>query len=231
METKLKHFDINDWTDYVRQVGDVAKREEMSRHLASGCKKCDGVVLFLRKLATVTAADTSSVPDSVVHNARAIFALREPEKVTLASMVAKLVYDSFREPLTAGVRSQHRVTRQAMYEAGDYCVDLRMEHERGGALVTLVGQVASRKEPSRVVAGTPVMLMSGKDVVARASCNQFGEFQMEYQPQQHIRLHVPVADGNRWIEVRLNELHPEDTGEKPANSTDFGGAENKDTQN
>jgi hypothetical protein len=227
----LKHFDINEWADYVRQIGDAAQRQIMSHHLDTGCKKCRSAVSFLQKLATVTAADKTSVPDSLIHNAKAIFALREPEKVTFASMVATLVYDSFREPLPAGVRGPQRVTRQAMYEAGDYCVDLRMEHERGGALVTLVGQVASRKEPGRTVKGTPVMLMSGKDVVARANCNQFGEFQMEYQPRQHIRLHVPVAEGGRWIEVRLHELHPENTGEEPASGTESGGAGSPDKQN
>jgi hypothetical protein len=211
----VKHYDINEWTDYVRRVGDASKREQMADHLGTGCNKCQGVVSFVQKLATVTSAETKSVPDYLVHNAKAIFALRQPEKLSLASTVAKLVFDSFRQPLPAGVRGQPRVTRQAMYEAGDYCVDLRMEHERGGALVTLVGQVASRKDPARGIAGTPVMLMSGKDVVARASCNQFGEFQMEYQPQQHIRLHVPVAAENRWIEVRLHELSPENTGEEP----------------
>jgi hypothetical protein len=212
----VKHYDMNQWTDYVRRVGDASQRDEMERHLGTGCNKCEGVVAFLKRLTTVTATDTRTVPDFLVHNAKALFAFRHPEKVSLASTIAKLVYDSFREPVPAGVRGQPRVTRQAMYEAGDYCVDLRMEHERGGALVTLVGQVASRKDPVKAIAGTPVMLMAGKDVVARASCNQFGEFQMEYQAQQQIRLHVPVAhEDNRWIEVRLFELSPENSGEEP----------------
>lgn len=211
----MKHYDINEWTDYVRQVGDTSQRADMSQHLGTGCKKCNGIVSFLSKLTAVTASDTVSVPDQLVRNAKAMFAMSRPEKVSLSSIVAKLVYDSFREPVPAGVRGQPRVTRQAMYEAGDYCVDLRMEHERGGAIVTLVGQVASRKNPGQGVAGTPVMLLSGKEVVAKASCNRFGEFQMEYPPQQHVRLHVPVADENRWIEVRLHELSPENTGEEP----------------
>jgi len=226
----VKHYDINAWTDYVRRVGDVTKREEMSQHLGTGCSKCQGVVSFLTKLAAVTASDTVTVPDSVMHNAKAIFALRQPEKVSLVSAVAKLVYDSFSEPLPAGVRGHQRVTRQAMYEAGDYCVDLRMEHERGGALVTLVGQVASRKDPAQGIGGTPVMLMAGKEVVARASCNQFREFQMEYLPQQHIRLHVPVTAENRWIEVRLGELSPENTGEGPGSEPGFGDSGEKHQQ-
>ena len=219
----MKHYDINDWTDYVRQVGDVTKREGMSQHLGA-CEKCQGTVSFLRKVVAVTSADTASVPDYLIRNAKAMFALRQPEKLALSSMIANLVFDSFREPLPEGVRGQQRVTRQAMYEAGDYCVDLRMEHERGGALVTLIGQVASRKNPALGISGTPVMLMAGKEVVARASCNKYGEFQMEYRPQQHIRLHVPVAEENRWIEVRLHELNPENTGGEPASDADFGGS-------
>ena len=209
----MKHYDINEWTDFVRRVGETSKREDMSQHLATGCKKCGGVVSFLEKLVTVTRSDTVKVPDQLVRNAKVLFAMSKPEKISMASTVAKLIFDSFSGPVPVGVRGTPRVTRQAMYEAGDYCVDLRMEHERGGALVTLVGQVASRKNPARGVAGTPVMLMAGKDVVAKASCNRFGEFQMEYQPQEQMRLHVPVADENRWIEVRLGELSPDNTGD------------------
>jgi hypothetical protein len=223
----VKHFDTTDWTDYVRNVGDVTKREEMARHLSSGCAKCQKLVSFLSKVVTVAGADHTTVPDYLVRNAKALFALRQPEKATLAATIAKLVYDSFREPLPAGVRGQQRVTRQAMYEAGNYCVDLRMEHERGGAMITLVGQVADRTNPARGVGGAPVMIMSGNDVLARANCNQFGEFQLEYEPRQHIRLHVPVAEGDRWIEVRLHELSSDEPRRDSASDTDFGDLDRK----
>jgi hypothetical protein len=101
-----------------------------------------------------------------------------------------LVFDSFREPLPAGVRSQHRVSRQTLYEAGDYAVDLRQEHERGGARVTMVGQVASRKEPGRALAGVAVVLSSGSSVLAKTVSNEFGEFQMEYPPARDLRLDI-----------------------------------------
>jgi hypothetical protein len=224
----VKHYDINEWTDYVRQVGDAGKRHEMAQHLDTGCKRCQGVVTFLKRLVSVTKTDEIAVPDHLVRNAKALFALRQPEKATLVNIVAKLVFDTFREPLPAGVRGQQRITRQAMYEAGDYCVDLRMEHERGGALVTLIGQVASRTDSAKGVAGAPVMLMAGTDVVAKANCNRFGEFQMEYQPQEQIRLHVPVAEGGRWIEVRLHELAPENSGEQQGSEPGFGESGEKD---
>lgn len=213
----MKHFDTTDWTDYVRNVGDATRREEMAQHL-TGCAKCQTTVNLLSKLVTVAGADTPKVPDYLVRNAKALFSLRKPEKATLTTTVAKLVFDSFRDPLAAGVRGQQRVTRQAMYEAGTYCVDLRMEHERGGAMVTLIGQVADRSNPARGVGGAPVMLMAGQDVVARASCNQFGEFQFEYERNQQVRLHVPVAEGDRWIEVRLQELNLDDRREAESGS-------------
>src|ERR1700758_3453851 len=120
----MKHYDINEWTDYVRRVGETSKREEMSQHLATSCKKCGGVVSFLEKLTTVTRSDTTRVPDQLVRNVKAMFAMGKPEKVSVASTVAKLIFDSFSEPVPVGVRGTPRVTRQAMYEAGDYCVDL-----------------------------------------------------------------------------------------------------------
>ncbi|MFB3815432.1 MAG: hypothetical protein ACE14L_15115 [Terriglobales bacterium] len=164
------------------------------------------MVTFLERLVATTAAPEADVPDYVVHNGQAIFALRRPHTVTFARRVARLVYDSFREPLPAGVRSQQRLSRQALYEAGGFCVDLRLEHEPRGSLVTLVGQVANRKQPGHAVAHVPVVLMAGKQIVGRAFSNSFGEFQMEYAPKGQLRLHIPVVSGRNWIEVRLNDL-------------------------
>lgn len=204
----MKHYEIENWLDFVHGLGKETDRGDMGQHLASGCEPCNSAVGMLRKIVTAAAADGAyQVPDYAVRSARAIFALQRPEKVhILPRILAKLVFDSFREPVLAGVRGQQRITRQAMYEAGDYYVDLRMEHERGGSNVVLVGQIANRKEPGRKMADVPVLLMSGKEVLGQARSNQFGEFQMEYQPKKSLQLFVPVQQSGKQIEVRLNDL-------------------------
>jgi hypothetical protein len=129
-EYTVRHFDLTQWTDYVRGLSSDTQQARMKEHLA-GCPQCGEFVRMLQKLVAVVNKPLSrDVPDYVVHNAISIAALGRPEKVTFAAVVAKLIYDSFREPLPAGVRSQQTVSRQALYEAGEFSVDLRLEHER-----------------------------------------------------------------------------------------------------
>jgi hypothetical protein len=194
----------------------------MAEHAAE-CRQCAETVGWLRRLVAAAVAEAEYyVPEHSVHMARAMFALQRPEQVHVLPrmnnpssekragwgprVLAQLVFDSFREPAVAGVRSQQRITRQALYEAGEYSVDLRMEQERGARSVVLVGQIANRMRPEKSVADVPVVLMSGPDVVGRAKSNEFGEFQMEYAPRQPLSLYVPVEGAGPEIEVRLKDL-------------------------
>lgn len=192
------HFDLADWSDFVRGLVPAQQREIMDLHLASGCRKCRRTAAILRRTAMLAAADSRhEVPEFAVHCARAIYVLEQPREVRLLpDLVARLVFDSFREPLPAGVRSHHRLSRQTLFEAGEFAVDVRQEHERGSSRVTMVGQVASRKEPGRFLAGVPVVLSSGNAVLAQTVSNRHGEFQMEYAPARDLRLHVGAGSGH-----------------------------------
>lgn len=199
----MKHFDITQWADYVRGLVEPAARAAMAEHLSAGCRKCQSTATLFEKMAPVARAEIRhEVPDYAVHCAKAIYVLQQPETVhILSGLRSKLVFDSFCDPLPAGVRSQHHISRQTLYEAGDYALDLRQEHERGSRQVTLVGQIAKRSEPGKAIAGVPVWLSSGKSVVARAVSNQFGEFEMGYDPRKHLRLYASV-------ESALNQPSP-----------------------
>jgi len=208
----VKHFALEELLDFVRGLAKKQDQAAIERHLSTGCRKCGKAIAMFRKLTAATSADsTYSVPDYAVRSARAIFALQKPERVhILPRIMAHLVYDSFREPALAGVRSHHKITRQAMYEAGDYCLDLRMEQEHGAVNVVLVGQIANRMQPTQKMASVPVVLMSGKEVLGRAVSNRLGEFQIEYQPKKSLSLHVPVQQAGKKIEVPLQDLFDRD---------------------
>jgi hypothetical protein len=151
------HYEITDWVDFVHGfLGDEA-RGRMEAH-AAGCRRCAETVGWLRRLvAAALAEEEYYVPEHSVHMARAMYALQRPEEVhVLSRVLAQLVFDSFREPAVAGVRSQQRITRQALYEAGDYSMDLRMEQERGAGTVMLVGQIVHRMKPEHMMADVPV---------------------------------------------------------------------------
>jgi len=190
----VKHFDIAKWTEFVRDSVGEAERAAMQAHLASGCRRCRQTAELLSKVAgAARRLSQVQVPDYALRCARAIFFLQQPEKVQILPRIpARLLYDSFREPLPAGVRTQQRLSRQALYQAGDYSLDLRLENETGTCRVTLVGQIQNRKRPSNWLGGVPILLVSGKQILAQAVSNSLGEFQMEYKPSKHLRLYVPV---------------------------------------
>lgn len=190
----MKHFELGEWTDYLRRVTPESQRNAMETHLAEGCRICKRSLDQLSAFSEAALSGAAyQAPDYMVHCAKAIFALQQPEKVhILPRVLARLTYDSFREPLPAGIRSQQRLSRQALYVAGDFRLDLRLEQERGTSSVSLVGQIENRKDPQKKVGQIPVLLASGKEVVAKTLSNHFGEFQFTYLPRTGLRLYVPV---------------------------------------
>ena len=207
--SEMKHFGLAEWTDYARRVAAEDQRKAMEAHLAEGCKNCERSLDLIGTFAkTAKTAASYEAPDYMVRCARAIFALQQPEKVhILPRALARLLYDSFREPLPAGIRSQQRLSRQALYEAGDFRLDLRLEQERGGSSVSLVGQIENRRDPQKRVGQIPVLLASGKEVVAKTLSNHFGEFQFTYRPKTGLRLYVPVlGEQTGGVDVALSGL-------------------------
>src|SRR5437016_4408150 len=158
---KKQHYELGEWVDFVRGLVGSQTREKMQAHLDTRCRQCAELAGFFFEVAQRATADAAySVPDYAERNLRAIYALQRPEEVhLLPRTIARLVYDSFREPLPAGVRSQRHTAHQLMYVAGPYSVDLRLEHERGSAQVRLIGQIANQ-ERAAGVPEVPVFLLS-----------------------------------------------------------------------
>jgi len=123
---------------------------------------------------------------------------------------ASLVYDSLSNPQPVGVRGGHQIDRHSLFQAGDYSVDLRFEHEKGSANMVLVGQIANQKTPDDMVANVLVRLVGGSIAgsreLARSMSNSFGEFQMEYVPEKNLRLLVPLESRGVELEVELGKM-------------------------
>ena len=103
------------------------------------------------------------------------------------------------------MRAGHQINRHVLFQAGDYSVDLRFEHERGSASMVMVGQIANRRMPDELMAHVPVILFSGNRELTRSLSNSFGEFQLEYTPQANLNLRVPLEARGQELEVVLNE--------------------------
>lgn len=205
----MKHFSIWQWTDYVRYLGDDVARSAMDAHLSSGCARCQRTVDVLRAVAATAPNEASyEPPEHAIRYAKAIYSLSGPEKTSLPRLIARLVHDSTRAPLPAGMRSQNRPSRHALYEAGSYSLDLQLEQQLASGLVMLIGQLADRQKPATSTADVPIWLMDRKKLVTSTLCNPFGEFQLEYAPVRDLRLHVPLRAAGKRLEVPLDRLTP-----------------------
>jgi hypothetical protein len=203
----MKHFEVEQWLDFVRGLAGPTDKKDMEQHLSLGCRKCSGMVRRLRRFAAAAAADAAyRIPDGAVRSACDILGQQRSDRVlSFPRLVAKLLFDNSRELALAGVRSQEQVMHQAMFEAGDYCVDLQLERERSP--VILVGQIVNRTQPGQKVSGAPVILVSGGERVAgQTLSNHLGEFQIECQAAGLQRLCVAPRQAGICIEVPLKNF-------------------------
>lgn len=209
----MEHFQDTAWVDYVRGVIPERLTAAMTAHLRTGCDRCEQSARAFGALAHLALADTEETPpEYVLHHARAIFALRRPDMVrVLPRLYGWLVFDSFRTPLPAGVRSGQPISRQVLYEAGPYWIDLRLDHERGSRRACLTGQIATA-EASHRIEGLAVSLTVAGKVAAHAYTNGAGEFQLEYEPHRQVQLHIDVLPDDR---IELPVLPRDDEPREP----------------
>ncbi len=108
--------------------------------------------------------------------------------------VARLISDSFRDPLPAGVRGLHDGGRRLLYAAGSLRVDLLIEPEAGSSRLALAGQVLDSAKPDRKFDGVPVTLQGWKGLVARATAEEFGEFHLDFNFESNVSLEIGIAE-------------------------------------
>ena len=205
----MKHFDVWQWAEFVRGLSEGVARSAMEMHLSSRCSGCQRTVDLLRGVAVTAQSEASyEPPEHAIQRAKAIWALYRPETARFPRLLARLVLDSAREPLPAGMRTQDRPSRHVLYEAGSCYLDLQIEHQPASGLMTLIGQLTDREKSAASTAVVPVWLMERKSLVASTLCNRFGEFQLQYEPAPHLRLCVPLRAAGKRLEVPLNRLAP-----------------------
>jgi hypothetical protein len=207
MTETARHFDITEWADYVRNMVPHEQRERMLAHLQSGCTKCGRLQELLSRFAGICQREAAyEIPRFAEQQVKALISVgKAPRVSTLQRILCSLTYDSLNDPQPVGVRGTHQINRQVLFQAGDYSVDLRFEHEKGSASMVLVGQIANQKTPDETLANLPVILVAGNREVTRSISNTFGEFQLEYVPESDLRLLVPLEAKGQELEVQLGK--------------------------
>src|SRR5579864_3919694 len=133
----MRHYEVSEWTDFVRNLVSEEQRSEMERHQL-GCSQCASKLEFLRNVAVTARAEQAydSASKVLAASARRVFVKPEAPGGTrdrvidaLRTLVAHLTYDSAADLRPAGARAHRPSSRQMLYEAGSYCLDLRFDQE------------------------------------------------------------------------------------------------------
>lgn len=201
----MEHFSEQAWADFARGFSASGKAKGIKAHLAAACLPCQTAKGFWGRVHTMALAEsTYTPPANLVRLAKLEFsANRRAESAEWT--VASLLFDSFSQPLLAGVRSGAATARQIVYEANGLVVDLRFDRIGPSGKVSAVGQMLDKRVPRELLAGSPVVVWTEDgQLVATTEANGFGEFQLEFVPQERLRLTARV--GSRRVDIPLSNL-------------------------
>src|SRR5260370_38018897 len=102
----MKHFAVEDWADFARQVIDPARKPAIERHLDEGCEDCRKALLMWRSVSEISSREAAyHPPESSIRVAKAYYAAYSFHKQPSSSnKIARLTFDTFGPAVPAGIR-------------------------------------------------------------------------------------------------------------------------------
>jgi hypothetical protein len=202
----MEHFPEQAWADFVRGISKSTTKITMNSHLASGCTDCAAVLDVWKRLHAIASRESSyTPPEDRVRMMRVEFEARNVRSKN-APIMARLVFDTLGQPLTAGIRSAAATARQLVYEAEGLTVDVRLDAQSQSKTVLAIGQILDKRMPLIPSTEASVTLWTEKGLpLVETRPNQFGEFHLEFEAQDNLRLSVTVL-GRTPILIPLANL-------------------------
>jgi hypothetical protein len=193
----MQHITLEDLIDYMdSKVSDV-KTMTLQTHL-SGCEECRKEEQEFHLLFETVRDDASFEPPAAVF--RWGIDLFQPVMQPQGSagqcvrrIIASLVFDTYDQPMLAGVRRVGTPPRQLLFRAGDVDVDVKIESMEANDRISLAGQVLS--SAPKFFPNTAVKLESHGIVRYRTTTNVVGEFSFDEVPKDTYHLSVDLPEG------------------------------------
>jgi hypothetical protein len=205
----MRHYGSEQWVDFARNTIEEKLRVQMQEHVAAGCKKCLKLMHFWVHFHRAAQNESNyQVADGAVRSVKAAFAAR-PAK-SYKNALARLLLDSSRQPLLAGVRSAGAQPRHLLYGTGRYRIDVRIEPQLDSDQIAVTGQILNSLSPDEKLGDLTVTLLKGQRVLARCLTNSSGEFHTECPLEGGFRVSVVLPTGQ---EIGLPLIDP--TGDHP----------------
>ena len=203
---EMEHFTIEKWIDLANQVLATNEKVLMEKHLEQGCKRCMETVSLWQKVRQSAAAEGNYRPsEDSVRLAKAVFAgagLMGQRKGTGSRI--KVLFDSFLQPVFEGARSAGTTTRQMLYRADPFQIDVQLEVKPGGNRIVVTGQLLDLSNPEIVAQDTRILLSNMRGQVVQTVVNQFGEFSGEVDNSGDLQMTF-TGPGGKPIVISLRE--------------------------
>ena len=202
----MEHFTTEKWIDFVNQIVAVNEKVLMEKHLEQGCKRCMETVSLWQKVRQSAAVERIyQPPEDRVRLAKAAFAgasLKGQRKG--AGSRIKVLFDSFLQPVLEGTRSAGTTTRQMLYRADPFQIDVQLEAKPGSSRIVVTGQLLDLSNPEIIARDTRVLLSNMRGQVVHTVANQFGEFSGEIDNSGDLQMTF-ASPGGQPIVISLRE--------------------------
>ncbi len=190
----MRHLSVEDIVNYMEGQGTDVEKSTLETHLAN-CRECLELKQEFQDLMLQLREDAYFEPPAeVLEWGMNLFQpVMQPEKGGVRKIIASLVFDTFDQPMVAGVRRVGVPPRQLLFRAGDVDVDVKIESMEANDRITLVGQVLP--SATKFFDNTPVKLESHGIVRYRTKTNVVGEFSFDEVPKDTYHLSVDLPEG------------------------------------
>lgn len=195
----MNHFKEGVYAQFVVGSLSMEEAEVFVSHLHSGCDSCQQQVDWYRRLQEILQKDSGyEPPESSIKSVLNAFRLRKPETVNLINVSAKILFDSFLQPLPVGIRQPVLTERQVLYQVGEMQLDLKIEKTNEEQEHVIIGQLIPQDSESFQINGPfEVLLREGEQVVQSTFSEEMGEFVFHVVPRRSYDLEILLADSKR----------------------------------
>jgi hypothetical protein len=200
----MNHFPTGGWFDFALGVLPPVQAVAMQDHLNGGCDQCfKALQLWQTVLKTAHRERAYHPPPAAVRTVKAVYSSQNQWRwLPQIARIARPVFDSFRHPSAAAIRSTMPSSRQFLHEAEPFVIDLRVEREPAQKRVWLMGQVLNSNKSNKRIDPVDIVLLSGERLVAKTAANLSGEFELEFGDEKGLQLFINIR-GQRAIGILL----------------------------
>jgi len=193
----MKHFTTEEWINFVNQVVSPGELQEMNNHLKQGCKRCQETVSMWQRVERSAAAERNYQPPAdtlrIVKAAFAAAGLHGQGKESRSRI--SILFDSFLQPVVEGARSAATDSRQMLYRADPFQIDLQIEAKPDSNHLLVTGQLLDLNNPGIAGNDVGVTLSNLRGHVVQAVSNQHGEFTCEIKNSGDLQIAFSSSRG------------------------------------